>query len=352
MPDETPGWSAIDRVLDRCYPHQEPQHYGTLIKYCLGGPDPLDGISVYCSEKERPHWHYVTYGFSELYAKQSDDPDTSGWGIELTFRLARPVKAKKAPLWPMSLLQNLARYVFTTGNVFGVNHHTDLNGPIALEERTEICAAIFAKDPELKAIKTPHGRVQFVQVYGITRDELEAAAEWNSAGFLKLARRENRLLVTDLKRKSVVADPTFARKIERGIAKDGSSLTGVYVESVSWRVLQRAAKSKLRIVLGANAVRRLSRLLRARLPHDRDFWLWSPKRQVCFEPARKFRWNLRDVKGVGLTVGLPVSLVTAIGNTLEPRRGMYSWAENDDFEIEVKQSQITDRDGKVIDTIG
>ncbi|KAG1606612.1 hypothetical protein G6F45_013943 [Rhizopus arrhizus] len=35
-----------------------------------------------------PHWHYITYGFSELYAKESSDADASGYGSELTFRLA------------------------------------------------------------------------------------------------------------------------------------------------------------------------------------------------------------------------------------------------------------------------
>ncbi|MFX7739968.1 suppressor of fused domain protein [Acinetobacter baumannii] len=41
-------------------------HYGTVIKYMLGGPDPIDGVSVYRSENGGAHWHYVTYGFSEL----------------------------------------------------------------------------------------------------------------------------------------------------------------------------------------------------------------------------------------------------------------------------------------------
>ena len=34
--------------LDRLYPDQpNPLHYGTVVKYMFGGPDPLDGISVY-----------------------------------------------------------------------------------------------------------------------------------------------------------------------------------------------------------------------------------------------------------------------------------------------------------------
>src|SRR5262245_34756174 len=99
MSDEAPGWGAIDRAL--------AQHYGTILCYALGGDDPLQGISAYLSEEGRPHWHYVTYGYSELYDKESDNPDESGWGFEMTFRLARRANRKKTPVWPMNFLQNL-----------------------------------------------------------------------------------------------------------------------------------------------------------------------------------------------------------------------------------------------------
>ncbi|MDI9654077.1 suppressor of fused domain protein, partial [Burkholderia cenocepacia] len=59
-----------------------------LVKWRLGGPDPLDGISVWRRAAPVPHWHFVTYGLSELYAKESDDPAVSGFGFELTMRVA------------------------------------------------------------------------------------------------------------------------------------------------------------------------------------------------------------------------------------------------------------------------
>ena len=49
--DSAPGWEAIDAEFDRLYPDQpNPLHYGTVVKYMFGGPDPLDGISVYDAE--------------------------------------------------------------------------------------------------------------------------------------------------------------------------------------------------------------------------------------------------------------------------------------------------------------
>ena len=54
------GWDAIDEEAKRIYPGQDnPKHYEPLIKWCFGGSDPLDGISVYDGGD---YWHFVTYG--------------------------------------------------------------------------------------------------------------------------------------------------------------------------------------------------------------------------------------------------------------------------------------------------
>lgn len=51
----------------------------------------------------------------------------TGYGFELTFRLKRSAEDNDTPpVWPMNMPQNLARYVFSTGNVFASGHH--LNG--------------------------------------------------------------------------------------------------------------------------------------------------------------------------------------------------------------------------------
>mgnify|MGYP006953364231 CR=1 FL=1 len=45
--DEAVGWNAIDAALEVLYPNQEPRHYGSVIKYIIGGEDPIDGTSIY-----------------------------------------------------------------------------------------------------------------------------------------------------------------------------------------------------------------------------------------------------------------------------------------------------------------
>jgi Suppressor of fused protein (SUFU) len=64
------GWNAIAGALGAVYTGQEPKHYGTLRPYALGGRDPIRGISIYRAGPP-DHWHYVTYGFSELFEKEA-----------------------------------------------------------------------------------------------------------------------------------------------------------------------------------------------------------------------------------------------------------------------------------------
>ena len=87
MSEKTEGFDTIADVMKKQYPDQKSFYYGTLLPYRLGGNDPLDGVEIWESEKGMPHWHYVTYGFTELYDKESDDPQVSGYGFELTVKL-------------------------------------------------------------------------------------------------------------------------------------------------------------------------------------------------------------------------------------------------------------------------
>src|SRR5437868_6371298 len=122
------GWGAINAALAPIYGEGEPPyHYGPVLPAMLGGKDPLQGISIYDHPLPVPHWHFVTYGFSELYEKESDDPEVSGFGFELTFRLAR--QEETPPGWVLNFLQNLGRYVFQTGNAFDIGHYLDCQGP-------------------------------------------------------------------------------------------------------------------------------------------------------------------------------------------------------------------------------
>ncbi len=202
--EDAVGWDAIDEVVDALYPNQEPTHYAPDLPASLGGDSYLDGISVYQSDKQEPHFHFVTYGFSNLYYdEKSAGGDYSGFGFELTFRLKKT--GDKNVTWAINFLQNIAKYVFTSRNYFEPYHVFPANSPIRLDYNTELIAVAFVLDPELGEIETPHGTVQFLQAVGITSKEFQMLKKDFSIGkveeLMGHLRKDNPLLITDLDRK-------------------------------------------------------------------------------------------------------------------------------------------------------
>lgn len=52
----------------------------------------------------------------DLFTRYTGMEGPSGYGFELTFRLKKQPGEAAPPAWPAELLQQLARYVFQTGN--------------------------------------------------------------------------------------------------------------------------------------------------------------------------------------------------------------------------------------------
>jgi len=182
-PDPASGWGALSATLDRIYAGQEPLHMGTILRWRLGGPDPLDGMSAYLHPDG--HWHYVGFGLTELYDKESDDPEWSGWGFELTFRLRHPgaeppqpwrwadppPEAAQPPHWPFVLLQKVARYVWQESAVIQPGDY--LEGAPA--EATGLAGFLAVEDPTLGTVDTANGKMRFVQLVGIDAATLARA---------------------------------------------------------------------------------------------------------------------------------------------------------------------------------
>ena len=203
--DDAVGWLEIDKEFERLYPNQEPKHFAPAISYMLGGEHPLDGVSIYESKKQTDHFHFVTYGFSELYYDENKIEDEfSKWGFELTFRLKPFAEDNGNPSWVIALLQNIANYVFDSGNWFEEFHYMPANGPIRLDTETDITALVIVADPEIEKKQTPHGELSFLQIVGITSAEYEAIKE--NPGIVEelvnKLKENNPLLITDLTRKS------------------------------------------------------------------------------------------------------------------------------------------------------
>lgn len=170
------GWDAITNECERVYPNQKnPKHYGTLVSYRLGGNDPLDGISVYDGGD---YWHFVTYGLSELYDKESDIEEVSGYGMEFTFKLKKDnyENEENEIQCVCGILQSIARITFTKGELFNVYEYlyTGQTTGIDSKQKSNITGFITVPDDKFKEINTPNGKVCFVEFVGVTDNELKA----------------------------------------------------------------------------------------------------------------------------------------------------------------------------------
>ncbi len=170
------GWDAITNECERVYPNQKnPKHYGTLINWKLGGNDPLEGISIYDGGD---YWHFVTYGLSELYEKETENNDISGYGMEFTFKLKKDnYKNEEAEIKCIcGILQSIARITFTKGEVFNAYEYlyTGQTQGIDTEMKSNITGFITISDNKLNPINTSNGKVDFVEFIGATDSELIA----------------------------------------------------------------------------------------------------------------------------------------------------------------------------------
>lgn len=142
-----PGWDAIDELCDKVYPNQKnSKHYGTLISWEFGGNDPLQGISVYDGGD---YWHFITYGLSELYEKESEIKEVSGYGMELTFKLKKD-------------------------NYENEENEIKCVCGILRKRKSNITGFITVPDDKFPKIDTPNGKVCFVEFVGVTDSELKA----------------------------------------------------------------------------------------------------------------------------------------------------------------------------------
>jgi hypothetical protein len=189
-----PGWDAIDAVLIELYGPLKPRHVGYVPGVHLGSG--LQGCSAYPLDG---HWHYVTYGLTELYEKDPDgDPAISGWGYELTMRVSGP--STEAPAWPFNLLEAIARDTRTRGVAYMPGDRLHPGGPITGAAGSRLVSMAFAPDAVLPSTSSVNGAFSFHQVVGITAEEADEMKSSSTQVVLDRMRSTNPLLITDASR--------------------------------------------------------------------------------------------------------------------------------------------------------
>jgi hypothetical protein len=204
--EAAPGWDAITRVFEAAYPGQtKPVHLGPLVfrmDDISENAAAFDGVSAYDAGD---YWHFVTYGLSELYEKENEDPNVSGFGYELTFKLPK-VSAAPAP-WAFDFLEAIGKQVWK-GLELGAGH-TIRTGPLDGRPSTRETAVLVVHDPLAPdSIATPNGPVALLLLLGVEdvlRQRVLAAYEsnqtpsgWESSIVGEL-RNENPNLVTPIR---------------------------------------------------------------------------------------------------------------------------------------------------------
>ncbi len=168
------GWKAIEDAFLAVYPGQtDPKHYGVLISWNLGGNDPLDGISIYDGGD---YWHFVTFGLSELYEKETEDSEYSGYGMEFTMRLKKGCyeDEEKELRGICGIFQSIAKITFNSGELFNPYEYLYTGQKTGMDVRqvSELTGFITVPDTKVMGIDTVNGRVDFVEFIGATDTEL------------------------------------------------------------------------------------------------------------------------------------------------------------------------------------
>lgn len=175
-----PGWDEIENAFRAVYGDQQPEHFGTVItsRAMFGGNEYLDGYSAYQSGKG--YSHIVTFGMSELYADEERlGKDFSKWGYEMTIKLRNV--APQDCIWAMNMLGNLARYTFQSERWFEPGQYVgSANNPQSLnlgKPESKITSLLIVNDTEIPTRQTIYGELAFLQLVGITTNELKAVMD-------------------------------------------------------------------------------------------------------------------------------------------------------------------------------
>jgi hypothetical protein len=222
-----------------------------------------------------------------------------------------------------------------------------LNGPIRLDSNTRLVAIAFVLDPQLGTILTANGSVDFLQVVGLTEDELDAIQCWNAVSFIELAATRNPLHIIDLERCSFLEDVDFAEQVRSRTKIEGASSTGLYTKQASFKKSRWSGGCT--VYIGALYVESMLSRLCGRIPYGRDFVLYGTSASIKFIPSDINRWRIEEQS---LVLEITTDAILELKRSLAPKAGTYEVPGHPRLSIQVEKSEIKDSDGKVTDVVG
>ena len=216
-------------------------------------------------------------------------------------------------------------------------------GPTALETDPRPPAMGLRTDPELGELNTPSGHMSFLQVVGITEDEMDAMMCWDGKKFLHALSERLPLCVTDLSRTSMMDNATFHKVWQEGMEQDGSSTGFLYMDELGVRL----ESGHVSLRLGAGHIQVLLRMLQARVGKGRSLLLQGSEHAVLFQPGQQAAVGMEDST---TTLTLPENTLRELQTIVRPHAGAYPLTSFP-MAVELVPTKITDCNGNIIKVV-
>lgn len=170
----TRGRDMIYETFDILY-HKKPfDCLAPMHHWKATGKDPLEVVEMYDAGD---YWHFVSLGLSELYEKVSDNPEISGFGMELTFKLKKDdsidFDEEKQAIYKN--MQIIATAAYIDGMIFKPYEYiyTGQTDGIDYNHKSNLVGFITIPDPSVASMMTPNGKVEFIELIGVTKEEMD-----------------------------------------------------------------------------------------------------------------------------------------------------------------------------------
>ena len=227
----------------------------------------------------------------------------------------------------------------------------DANGPICLDADTQITALAFTADPELPEMDTPNGRLEFLQMIGITADELQAMQTWNTLGVLSVCEPYMPRYITDLDRDSLLRHDDVSEAIRLGHEREGSSTGFLYVDQLLWEQGKKGffKQASSTLSMGAKQAGIIRSLLRGRILKGKKLSLSGPAMRVVFEPGESPAWEAQEGEVRIVLNGVSVEELT--GKQV-PQAGVFEVSFLKGMLFQIVKTEIKDHEGQVVEIIG
>ncbi|MNV44010.1 hypothetical protein D3C71_1357540 [compost metagenome] len=158
------------------------------------------------------------------------------------------------------------------------------------------------------------------------------------------------LYVTDLFRPSLLSDPELSEKIRLGAARDGSSTGFLFVDQLDLQERKGLFRgTSYTLVIGAKQASVISKVLPGRLLKGNSLTLSSSGNRVTFRQGEDSDVRVQDG---GIDLILNEESVLELCGRLEPVAQEFKLNAFKGLTVKIVRTEIKDRDGHVVSTIG